>query len=337
MKDIARDLGVSVVTVSKVLLNHNDISDKTRERVLRRIKELNYHPNPNARALVTGRTHLVGLIVPDLVHQFFAQVAKGASRALRKRGYGLVISSSEEDPNLEKQEISQMLARRLDALIIASAQINDEGLRQIEGQRTPYVLIDRRFEGLETNFVGIDDEKAGTLATSHLIENGCRRIAYIGGRYMSTAADRLAGYRATLAAHKLALPEHYIVCRAHLDDEADITGYQAMQELLKLDPRPDGVFCYNDPTAMGAMKAILESGLRIPKDIALIGCGNLRYTSALRVPLSSIDQDSESLGERAAKLALNVIGSKSKDRPREVLLEPRLVVRESTVRAGQQT
>src|SRR5690242_19925500 len=120
MKDIARDLGVSVVTVSKVLRNHSDISQQTRERVLRRIKELNYRPNLAARALVTGRTHSIGLIVPDLVHPFFAEVAKGLSRVLRKRDYSLMISSSEEDPALEQSAIDQLLARRVDALIVAS-------------------------------------------------------------------------------------------------------------------------------------------------------------------------------------------------------------------------
>ena len=114
MKDIARDLGVSVVTVSKVLRNHSDIGANTRKRVLERVKELNYQPNPAARALVTGRTNLVGLIVPDLVHPFFAQVAKGLSAKLRSLEYSLVISSSEDDPSLEKQEIDQMLGRRVD-------------------------------------------------------------------------------------------------------------------------------------------------------------------------------------------------------------------------------
>ena len=126
MKDIAKDLGVSVVTVSKVLRNHSDISPATRMRVRKRMEELNYRPNLAARALVTGRTSIIGLIVPDLVHPFFGQVARGLSRVLRKKGYSLVISSSEEDPELERQEIEQLLARRVDALIIASHKV---GLR----------------------------------------------------------------------------------------------------------------------------------------------------------------------------------------------------------------
>jgi len=333
MKDIARDLGVSVVTVSKVLRNHDDISPATRGRVLKRAKELNYQPNPAARTLVTGRTHLMGLVVPDLTHTFFAQVAKGATRILRKKGYGLIISSSEEDPDLEKEEIDQMLARRLDALIIASAQWTAETFRRIEEQQRPYILLDRKFAGLAANFVGVDDKTVGAMATKHLIENGCRRIAYIGGKYVSTAVERLDGYRSTMAANGLFVPEQYVVCRSHSDDSADLTGYDAMKGLLQLKPLPDGVFCFNDPVAMGAMKAILEAGLRIPEDIAIIGCGNLRYASALRVPLSSIDQDSESMGERAAKLALALVESKGTVKPKSILLRPQLIARESSMRS----
>src|SRR6202030_2086439 len=134
MKDIARDLGVSVITISKVLRNHPDVGDETRERVLARVKELDYRPNLAARSLVTGRTFLVGLIVPGLLHPFFAEVAMALSNALRKKGYYLIISSSEEDPELEDREIDQLLGRRLDALIIASSNTSPAGLERIEEQ-----------------------------------------------------------------------------------------------------------------------------------------------------------------------------------------------------------
>src|SRR3954469_25939789 len=194
------------------------------------MKELNYQPNLAARALVTGRTHLIGLIVPDLVHPFFAEVAKGVSSVLRARGYGLVIASSEEDPELEKQEMEQMLARRLDALLIASAQWTVESFRRIEEQQRPYVLVDRKFMGLAANFVGTDDVMVGRIATEHLIENGCRRIAYIGGEHVSPALDRLAGYRQALASAGRSVPEDYVLCRSHGDDAGDVTGYKAMQD-----------------------------------------------------------------------------------------------------------
>src|ERR1017187_2296226 len=144
MKTIARDLGVSVVTVSKVLHNHTDISQETRKRVLRRMKEVNYQPNLAARALSTGRTSLIGLIVPDLVHPFFAQVAKGISARLSSQGYSLIISSSEENPQLERREIDQMLARRVDALLLASTENNPDSLEKLKNHSLPFVLLDRK-------------------------------------------------------------------------------------------------------------------------------------------------------------------------------------------------
>jgi LacI family transcriptional regulator len=329
MKDIANDLGISIVTVSKVLRDHPDISDETRERVLKRMKEVNYQPNLAARALVTGRTYSVGLIVPDLVHPFFGEVAKGMSRVLRKKGYNLVISSSEEDAELERLEIEQLLARRADALIIASSQTGIQTFRRIEEEKTPYVLIDRKFPGLNANFTGVDDEAAGRIATEHLISLGRRRIAHIGGPEVSTATGRLEGYRAALYAHQMEVDPALLVLLEHGDDASDRSGYDAMSKLLSLSPRPDAVFCYNDPTAMGAMEAIFERGLRIPQDIAIVGCGNVRYAAFLRVPLTTIDQQSEEIGDRSAKLALAQIEAKGAARPKTVLLEPHLVVRQS--------
>jgi LacI family transcriptional regulator len=333
MKDIARDLGVSVVTVSKVLRNHGDISKETRQRVLKRMKELNYRPNLAARALITGRTFTIGLIVPDLLHPFFAQVAKALSGVFRKNGYSLILSSSEEDPELEKQELDVLLTRRVDALLIASAQWTVESFRQIEDQEIPYVLIDRRFVGLAANFVGVDDEAAGALATAHLIEQGCRRIAHVRGPEVSTAIGRAEGYRRTLAEHAMpSLPGYVIPIGVSGDERGESGGYEAAKTLLELDPRPDGIFCYNDPVAMGVMHAILDAGLRIPEDIAVVGCGNVIYSNLLRVPLTTIDQNSQSIGEQAAELALSLIDAKAPVRPSSICITPTLVVRASSLK-----
>src|SRR6476646_6461695 len=210
MKDIARELGVSVITISKVLRNHPDIGDETRERVLARVKELDYRPNLAARSLVTGRTYLVGLVVPDLLHPFFAEIAKSLSEALRKSGYYLIVSSSEEDPDMEEQEINQLLARRLDILLVASCRSNVDLFFRIERQKTPYILIDRSLPGLSANFVGVDDEAAGILATKHLIDIGCKRIAHIRGPKTSPGVARLEGYKRALVRRGITINERYI-------------------------------------------------------------------------------------------------------------------------------
>jgi LacI family transcriptional regulator len=334
MKDIARDLGVSVVTISKVLRNHPDVGDDTRERVLARVRELDYRPNLAARSLVTGRTYLIGLVVPDLLHPFFAEIAKSISEVLRANGYYLIVSSSEEDPALEEQEIDQLLARRLDTLIIATCRPTVDLFFRIERQKTPYVLIDRTLPGLAANFVGVDDEAVGLLATRHLIDVGCKRIAHIRGPETSPATRRLEGYKRALAQAGLKIEDDYIIGEHKGDVETKQRGSEAMRRLLHLKERPDGVFCFNDPLAMGAMNYALDHGIRIPEDIAVIGCGNLHYDDSLRVPLSSIDQHSRRIGEEAARIALGILTSKVPPAPESVILQPELVTRGSTRRAA---
>ena len=332
MKDIARDLGVSVVTISKVLRNHPDVGDETRERVLARVKELDYRPNLAARSLVTGRSYLIGLVVPDLLHPFFAEIAKSISEVLRKSGYYLIVSSSEEDPDLEEQEIDQLLARRLDALVIATCRPTVDLFFRIENQKTPYVLIDRNLPGLSANFVGVDDEAVGMLATRHLIDIGCKRIAHVRGPETSPSIGRLEGYKRALARAGLKAIDDHIITERKGDVGTKQRGAEAMSQLWSLKPRPDGVFCFNDPLAMGAMNYALDHGLRIPDDIAVMGCGNLHYDDSLRVPLSSIDQHSRQIGEQAASIALRILSSKTPLKPETVVLQPELVVRRSTQR-----
>jgi LacI family transcriptional regulator len=327
--DIARDLNVSVVTVSKVLRNLGKISVSTRRRVLRRAKELNYQTNWIARSLVTRRTYTIGLLLPDFTHPFFAEIAKAVAETVRPHGYHVIVSYFEEDADLERTEAESLLARQVDGMIVASAQPGGrlqlfEGIRQ---RKVPFVLIDRPISGVQASFVGVDNEAIGWLATTHLIEQGCRRIAHLRGPASAIATARLRGYRRALRKHSLTIPPGYVV-EASYDDRS---GYQAMRRLLRTTTLPDGVFCYNDPVAIGAMRAILEAGLKIPSDIAVVGAGNVHYSDLLTVPLTTVDQSTHEIGSRAAELLLQQIGSKQ-TRPKKIWIEPKLVVRRSTLR-----
>ncbi len=333
LKDIANELSLSVVTVSKVLRGHPDIGAETRKRVLRRMRELNYQPNLAARSLVTGRTSTLGLVVPTLLHPFFADIANAITSEIRGNGYSLFISSSNEDPDLEAQEIRQLLARQVDVILVASAQTEVDSFRLIEEQNKPYILIDRYFRGLDANFVGVDDEMVGLLATSHLLEQGCRRIAHIRGPEVSTAVGRLKGYKKALASHGLApLSGHIISLGTSGDHRGEKSGYEVTKKLLSTRYRPDGLFCFNDPAAFGAIRAILDAGLRIPQDIAVIGCGNISYSDFLRVPLSTVDQGSESVGKAAGSLAIALAGRKTKGKSKTKLVTPKVIVRASSLR-----
>jgi len=330
LKDIADELGVSVVTVSRALRDRPDIAKDTKARILERVKRLNYRPNMTARSLVTGRSSLIGLVVPDLIHPFFAEIAKGLSATLREKNYFVLVSSSESDPQLEQDEIEHMLAHHPDCFVIASCQKDTSTLQRIGEAGVPLVLIDRSFQGFSSNFVGVDDHKVGEMATEHLIQQGCKRIAHIRGPATNVGNNRAAGYRAALEKHRVSVPAHYVVsCGEASDSDGETRGHRAMEEVLALKPRPDGLFCFNDTVAVGAMVRAIESGLRIPHDVAIVGCGNFHYSSKLQVPLTSIDQRSREIGERTARMITRLL-EKPSTRPRTSILEPELIVRASS-------
>jgi LacI family transcriptional regulator len=274
-------------------------------------------------------SRLAALIVPDLVHPFFAELAKGVSAALAST-HSLVIASTADEPDAERRHIAALLERDTDALFIASVQTRLSGIRSASTGDRPVILVDRRIPGWPGHYVGMDDRRIGQLATEHLIAVGCRRIAHIGGADVSTAIDRCQGYRQALVQHGLPTSRELIVTRAHGDDLGDVSGYRAMRRLLRLRKRPDGVFCNNDPTAMGAMQAILEAGLDVPGDIAIVGCGDVHYAKFLRVPLTTVAQQPHVIGTRAGELALAALSARRRRPPTTVLLAPTLQVREST-------
>ncbi len=330
LKDVAADLGVSLMTVSRALRNHPDIGEETRLRVLKRVEELNYQPDWMARGMVTGRSYLVGLVIPDLMHSFFAEIAMAVSAKLMPLGYQVVIANTEEQQAAEERHVHALLGRKVDGLILASAYKTARGpmFRAIAANGVPLVLIDRMVKGAEASYAGSDDVGIGELATEHLIEEGCRRIAHIQGPALSTGRGRLEGFRAAMQRAGLAVDERYVVP----GDISDTAGYDAMRVLLALPEPPDGVFCYSDPVAAGAMKAITEAGLSIPGDIAIVGAGNVHYSDLLRVSLSTVDQGSSMIGQGAADLLVRAMEDSGAN-PRDlVLVGPKLIIRNSSRR-----
>ncbi len=336
MKDIARDLDVSVVTVSKVLRDHPDIGKATKERVLQRVKELNYTPNLMARGLVTGRTSLVAFIVPDLASSFFSEVAIHLSNELRAHGYFMLICWTKEDSAIQAKEVQHLLSLGIDAMIIATSGDDISSFKLIESRNVPYVLFDREVPQLKAPFVGVEDLLAGKMATQHLIDIGCKRIAHICGPDMSPGRRRLEGYKSALQQAGLPLKEDLIVTPLEGGPRGIQHGFEATQRLLAVKPRLDGIFAFNDPLAIGAMEAILSAGLRIPQDVALIGCANIPLGRALRIPLSTIDQDTKELGVRTARAALLLLQKTGKTSPaRKLVLKPKLIVRQSSERQSK--
>ncbi len=330
IRDIADDLNLSVVTVSKVLRNKGKFSSRTIQRVLKRAKELDYRTNWVARSLVTGQTFTIGLLLPDFTHSFFAEVAKSIAETMRPHGYHAIISYFDEDPTVERSEAQALIDRRVDGLVIASSQRSrDENLfHRLHRLKLPVVLIDRPIPKAGVSFVGVDNRKIGYLATEHLIEQGCHRIACLRGPKLRIADDRFEGCCQALRESGKELDEAKVAEAGY----SDSSGSSGMMELLRSPAMPDGVVCFSDPVAIGAIEAVRGAGLKVPNDIAVVGAGNIHYGDQLAVPLTTVDQRTIETGRIAAELLLAQIQSKGRAEPKRILIEPKLVVRESSRR-----
>jgi len=326
LADIARALGVSKMTVSRAINNHPEISPETRARILETAQRMNYRPNQFARALTTNRSYLLGVVVPDLMHSYFAEICRGIETIAKPLGYQNLICSTDEDAANEEAEIEALLPRT-DGLILASAASPDEikFYRRIIRDHAKVVLIDRRLEGLRCSTVTTNDVKVGALATEHLINLGHRKVGHLKGTVASTAAMRFEGYQQALAKNRIAYNPSLV--RECGFTESD--GYRSMSAWLAEGDVPSAVFAANDPAAMGAMSAILEAGLTVPDDVAIVGGGNIHYGDMLKVPLTTVAWSTAEMGQAAARLLVEMVEGKKRPKEQHVIVEPELVVRES--------
>jgi len=326
LEDIARALNVSKMTVSRAINNHPEISQQTRERILRLARKMNYRPNQFARALTTNHSYLIGIVVPDLMHSYFAEICRGVKARARPVGYQNLICSTDEEPAKELAEIEALLSRT-DGLIVASAASASDlkVYRQLLKEGAKIVLIDRLLEGLRCPAVTTDDVKVGVLATEHLIKLGHRQIGFLRGAEVSTSLKREQGYQQALTKHHLRLDQKLV--RDCGFTEGD--GYQAMREWLKEGGVPRAIFAANDPAAIGAMAALNESGRRVPDDVAIVGVGDIHYGDMLQVPLTTVAWSKTAMCQTAAGLLLDMIDGKPVKKTSVTVVEPALIVRKS--------
>jgi LacI family transcriptional regulator len=326
LADIARELGVSKMTVSRAINNHPEISPETRARVLETARRMNYRPNQFARALTTNRSYLLGVVVPDLMHSYFAEICRGVEGLARPLGYQNLICSTDEEAANEQREIEALLPRT-DGLIVASSAAPKETAfyRRMIKDGARIVLIDRQLDGVRCPAVTTDDVKVGLLATEHLINLGHRKVGHLLGTVASTAALRFEGYKQALEKNRIPLDSAII--RECGFTERD--GYESMRAWLKEGAVPPAVFAANDPAAIGAMNAMNEAGVRIPEDVAIVGGGNIHYGDMLKVPLTTVAWSTIEMGQAAARLLIELVEGKRKRKDEHVIVEPELVVRES--------
>lgn len=332
IKDVARHAGVSVGTVSNVINNPEMVAEETRRRVRTVIAQLGYVRSESARHLRAGRSRIVTMLVLDLANPFFADVAKGAERALRAAGLGVMVCNSAGSVDEESDYLALFAEQRVRGVLVTPADGSGRAVDALRSRGIPFVLVDRTLPFADGCSVSVDDVTGGTLAGRHLLDAGHRGIVYVSGSgHLTQVRDRLLGARA--AVREAGLPDSALV---HIEaDRLDVaSGRDAGARLLGLSPRPTAVFCANDLLALGVLQALYAGGVRVPEDIALVGYDDIEFAAAAVVPLTSVRQPAALIGRTAAELLLDetedAAAGKHGHTHRSIVLQPELVVRDSS-------
>lgn len=330
LHDVARAAGVSIKTVSNVINNYPHVRVATRERVEAAIDELQYRPNQAARSLRSGRTDMIGLIVPDLRNPYFAELADDVMRAARARGFSVLIEQFDADRDSELAALRGARRRGLDGVLYSVLSLGEDDAELLDDVGMPMVLLGERIFHSAHDHVTMRNTEAAQAATEHLLRGGRRRIVALGshpGEVVGSAGLRLRGYEAAIREAGLSIDPALVVPvgRWHRID-----GAEAMRAVLDAGLDFDGVVAFNDSIALGAMRVLLERGVRIPEDVALIGFDDLDETRYSLPALTTIDPGRSEIARVAVDLLVDRILTDSADAPREVLADFRLVEREST-------
>lgn len=330
IKDIASVLNISPAAVSKALHDDSRISAKTKEAVKKVAKDLNYQPNHLASALRRGKSNLVGVIVPRTNSNFFSSVIQNIEEVLNKEGYNIIITQSNESYKKECSNIDTLLFTQVDGIIasMANETVKLDYYEKVKSKGIPLILFDRGENDLNVDYIGINDYDSSHMIVEHLVKQGCKRIAHIGGyRHTRIFNNRIRGYMDAIKKHHLPLDESLLV-------ESSLTiedGREKMTQLLALKNRPDAVYIAGDYAALGALQVLNENNINIPNDIALVGFGNEPFTAMVTPTISSINQHSAEIGKQAALTFLERVNNpKMKQTLNKIILDAELIVRDSS-------
>ncbi|HWQ90237.1 MAG TPA: LacI family DNA-binding transcriptional regulator, partial [Clostridia bacterium] len=323
MKDVAAEAGVSIATISRVLSGRNGVTKPVRERVLRTIGKLDYHPNRLARGLRAGRRKLVGVVIPDLQNPFFPGVVHGVEEILYAAGYTLVLGHSDGLVERERNHLMVLRGEGAAGLILIPDNGTNANYEFLRAQDVAVVAVDRVPTGLQVDLVTSSNREGMRAATTHLLGHGYRSIGFINGpEHVSVARERLAGYREGLLAAGL---EYSAVMVIH-SDFRQAGGHLAMASLLDQPNPPRAVLIGNNLMTLGALQAIHERGLKIPDQVAVVGFDDMSWAASLNPPLTAIAQPAEEIGRTAAQMLLERLTNPGR-LVRQVVLPTRLIVR----------
>lgn len=335
LKDIAETLNISITTVSKALKNYPDVSKKTRKLVRETAATLNYKPNAFAVNLRTKESKTIGLIIPEIVHHFFSSVIKGIISQAEKKGYLVIILQSNESYELEKQQLDLLLNKRVDGILISLANSTSDfkHLNDIIESGTPLVMFDKIAKLVNCSKVVIDDRKAAYIATQHLIDTGCKRVAHFRGPLLpQNSIDRFLGYKKALLDNGFDY-DPSLVYTCSCDDMSFNEGKANAAKLLEDHNDVDGIFINTDMVAIGAITEFNKRGVKVPEDISVVGFSNWFMSSAITPSLTTIDQPGFKMGKMAFKQLYKELKANKNNKvihPKIIELKTGLVKRNST-------
>lgn len=324
--DIAEKAGVSVNTVSRALTGKADVSPSTRMRVQEIARRMNYSANTVARSLVQGRTNTVGLIVTDCTDPYYAGLIRAIEDATSRKGFGLLLATSNEDSEKERNALFMLRERRVDGLMLTAVDVNAGHVRQLLDQDTPVVLLSRSPPNYAGSFVGIDNMEGAALAVRHLFDLGHRNIVHIGrNKPASSGVERRLGFETAMKALGLACASDRVLYVPPTSEG----GLNAIPWLLSLDPRPTAVFTYNDSQAIGAMKGLRNAGVTVPGEMSVVGFDDIAMASLVDPALTTVAQPIERIGTRGAEILINRINGEDVQDV-SVVLPATLITRQTT-------
>ncbi len=335
--DIAAKVGVTPSAVSKAFSDHPRISIETKRRVFEAAEELGYKPNALATGLRKGKSGLVGVVVPGVHYSFFSSAIKGIEEMLTDHGYNVIIVQTRDSEDVERRQLDGLMKAQVEGIVasLAMKTKNYEAYLNIAND-IPVVLFDRTFGDQSICEVTVNDYAGAVKAVRHLLAMGYRRIAHLAGYdHVQPFLKRIEGYKSALEEAGLVVNDAYIVQCAPNNE----TGEAAMEKLLKLKEPPDAIFAASDYLAYGAMQALLRRGMKVPEDVGIVGFSNEAFTEQVTPSISTVDQFSEMMGSAAAKILLENLDAVRRNQTmigQKRIIEPKLIIRESSVRAGYQ-
>ncbi len=333
LKDVAALAKVHPSTVSRVLrkVENLKISEDTKERIFKAIKELNYHPDQTARSLRLKKSFTIGLIIPNISSPFFIGVARSLDAECTKEGYTLIISDTNENQEKEIKAVYDLYSRGVDGLVIAPVQDSDEHIQDLIQKKFPFVLIDRYFEKYDTNGVICDDEKSAYDAVQHLIGLGHKRISFVSGRpNLYPVAKRIQGYTRALNENNIEAHQELICSSSPTLDDA----YRSVIKLMDLPNPPTALLISGTIITLGVLKAIFERGKSIPEDISIIAVTNTVLASYFKSPVSTVSHKVEEIGIKTFEILFKQITSSEEIPFSKVILDTNFIDRNSTAKAN---